>query len=358
MPNFFDIYKNKRIMITGHTGFKGSWLTLWLNMLGAKVLGYSISLPTNPSMFKTLSLHKKIIHINGDVRNYEKLNNVVKKFKPHVIFHLAAQPLVIKSYKDPQETFSTNVLGTLNILEVIRKNSFVIAGVIITSDKCYQNKEFKRGYKENDQLAGIDPYSASKSSAEIISHSYFNSFFSLRNVATARAGNVIGGGDWSPDRIVPDYFRAIKKKKKLIIRNPKSTRPWQHVLEPLGGYLLLGKNLINKNKKVLNNSFNFGPIGDLKSKTVLDLVKNMSKKNFYKVIKKNNLYESKLLQLNCTKVEKKLNWMPVLNFKETINFTKSWYERYINKSDMYEFSKYQILEYIKIAKKKNINWIK
>lgn len=358
MNNFLDIYRNKRVMITGHTGFKGSWLTLWLKMLGAKVLGYSIGVPTNPSIFKTLNLYKRIIHINGDVRNFKKLDSIVKKFKPHIIFHLAAQPLVIKSYENPKETFSTNILGTLNILEVIRKNLFVKAGVIITSDKCYQNKEFNRGYKENDQLAGIDPYSASKSSAEIISHSYFKSFFSQRNVATARAGNVIGGGDWSPNRIIPDYFKAIIKKKKLIIRNPNSTRPWQHVLEPLGGYLLLGKNLINKNKKVLNNSFNFGPIGDLKSKTVLDLVKNMNKKNFYKVIKKNYLYESKLLQLNCTKVKKKLNWMPVLNFKETINFTKFWYEKYIDKSNMTEFSEYQILKYIKIAKRKKINWIK
>ena len=349
----------KKAIITGITGQDGSYLAKLLLSKDYKVYGAQRR-NTGKRYWRLdeLGITDQIEFVDIDLGEPYNIEKVLDKIQPDEFYNLAAQSFVGLSFEQPQVTTITNSLGVLNILEVIRKNSFVIAGVIITSDKCYQNKEFKRGYKENDQLAGIDPYSASKSSAEIISHSYFNSFFSLRNVATARAGNVIGGGDWSPDRIVPDYFRAVIKKKKLIIRNPKSTRPWQHVLEPLGGYLLLGKNLINKNKKVLNNSFNFGPIGDLKSKTVLDLVKNMSKKNFYKVIKKNNLYESKLLQLNCTKVEKKLNWMPVLNFKETINFTKSWYERYINKSDMYEFSKYQILENIKIAKKKNINWIK
>ena len=297
MQNFSNIYKNKKVLITGHTGFKGSWLTIWLNMLGANILGYSIDTPTNPSMFKSINIKKKIIDIKGDVRNFKKLDLVIKKFKPEIIFHLAAQPIVTESYKNPQETFTTNILGTLNVLECVRQNSFLKACVIVTSDKCYKNRELYRGYKENDQLAGVDPYSASKSSAEIISHSYFNSFFTKKNVATARAGNVIGGGDWSSERVVPDYFRALQNKKKLKIRNPNSTRPWQHVLEPLGGYLLLGKFLIDNKRYVSNNSYNFGPGNNIKNKTVLDLVKSLNKKKFYKIIKKkNNIYESKLLQ--------------------------------------------------------------
>jgi len=359
MQNFSNIYKNKKVLITGHTGFKGSWLTIWLNMLGANILGYSIDTPTNPSMFKSINIKKKIIDIKGDVRNFKKLDLVIKKFKPEIIFHLAAQPIVTESYKNPQETFTTNILGTLNVLECVRQNSFLKAGVIVTSDKCYKNRELYRGYKENDQLAGVDPYSASKSSAEIISHSYFNSFFTKKNVATARAGNVIGGGDWSSERVVPDYFRALQNKKKLKIRNPNSTRPWQHVLEPLGGYLLLGKFLIDNKRYVSNNSYNFGPGNNIKNKTVLDLVKSLNKKKFYKIIKKkNNIYESKLLQLNCIKAAKDLNWHPVLDFQETINFTKSWYENFINKSNMYNFSKEQILEYLKIATYKKMRWIK
>ena len=359
MQNFSNIYKNKKVLITGHTGFKGSWLTLWLNMLGANILGYSIDTPTNPSMFKSINIKKKIIDIKGDVRNFKKLDLVIKKFKPEIIFHLAAQPIVTESYKNPQETFTTNILGTLNVLECVRQNSFLKACVIVTSDKCYKNRELYRGYKENDQLAGVDPYSASKSSAEIISHSYFNSFFTKKNVATARAGNVIGGGDWSSERVVPDYFRALQNKKKLKIRNPNSTRPWQHVLEPLGGYLLLGKFLIDNKRHVSNNSYNFGPGNNIKNKTVLDLVKSLNKTEFYKIIKKkNNMYESKLLQLNCIKAAKDLNWRPVLDFQETINFTKLWYENFINKSNMYDFSKEQILEYSKIATYKKMRWLK
>ena len=359
MLNFSKVYKNKKILITGHTGFKGAWLTLWLNELGANILGYSIDIPTNPSIFKSINLKKKIIDVRGDVRNFKKMNSVIKKFKPEIIFHLAAQPIVTESYRDPQKTFTTNILGTLNVLECIRLNSFLKAGVIVTSDKCYKNKELNRGYKENDQLAGIDPYSASKSSAEIIAHSYFNSFYIKKNVATARAGNVIGGGDWSSDRVVPDYFRALHKNKKIILRNPNSTRPWQHVLEPLGGYLLLGKHLIKKDKHTSNNSYNFGPGNDIKNKTVLDLVKSMGQKKHYKIIKaKNKVYESKLLQLNCLKAVKDLNWRPVLNFKETINFTKSWYVNFMKTSNMYDFSKKQITEYSKIASYKKIKWIK
>jgi len=357
--NFSKIYQDKKVLITGHTGFKGSWLTLWLNMLGANVLGYSINIPTKPSMFISTNLKKKIINIKGDVRNFKKLDSIIKKFKPQVIFHLAAQPIVTESYKNPQITFTTNILGTLNILECVRKNSFIKACVIVTSDKCYKNRELNRGYKENDELAGIDPYSASKSSAEIISHSYFNSFFTKRNIATARAGNVIGGGDWSPQRIVPDYFRALQNKNKLIIRNPNSTRPWQHVLEPLGGYLLLGKFLIKNKRYISNNSYNFGPRNYINNKTVLNLIKSLSKKNYYKIVKKKNtLYESKLLQLNSFKAAKDLHWQPVLDYKETINFTKAWYENFIKKSNMYNFSKKQIIEYSKIANLKKIKWLR
>lgn len=357
-----NIYKNKKVLITGHTGFKGVWLTLWLLKLKANVIGFSIDEPSKPSTFQLLKLKNRIVDIRGDVRNFEKLNKIIKKYKPEFIFHLAAQSLVIESFKKPHYTMTTNIIGSLNILELVRKHKFIKSTVIITSDKAYKNKELKRGYNENDQMFGEDPYSASKSAAENLCYSYFRSFFlKSKNIATARAGNVIGGGDWSKNRIIPDYYKNKLSKKKLIIRNPYSTRPWQHVLEPVGGYLLLAAKLLNGNKKLKSESFNFGPNNTSKNKTVLDIIKAIGKSNDYKFERKKIFKnkESILLQLNCNKVNKILNWYPVLNFKETCQFVKDWYENFLKKEkSMFEFSNKQIELYIKLSNKKKIKWLK
>lgn len=259
---FGDVYKNKRVFITGHTGFKGSWLSLWLLGLGAEVAGYSVDIPTKPSNFEALNLRKKIKHIKGDVRNLHSLKKAVDDFSPDIVFHLAAQALARRSYDMPQDTFHINLGGTVNLLECLRQSGSVKAAVIITSDKCYQNVEKRQGYREDDILGGGDPYSASKACAEIATKAYIRSFFNGENsvkIATARAGNVIGGGDWAEDRIIPDCVRALSKGETVMIRNPEATRPWQHVLEPLCGYLYLGQYLLEKPKNVSGEAFNFGP---------------------------------------------------------------------------------------------------
>ena len=277
---FDNIYKGKRVLITGHTGFKGSWLCSWLLDLGATIAGYSVDVPTEPSHFQALGLSDRIEHFQGDVRNKSSLKKTIGKFCPDIIFHLAAQSLVRKSYEDPVLTFETNSLGTLNLLDCLRDQPSVIATVIITSDKCYENVEWLWGYRENDRLGGKDPYSSSKACAELITKVYMESFFKEKgpNIATTRAGNVIGGGDWAIDRLVPDCVRAWSKKEEVVIRNPKATRPWQHVLEPLSGYLAVGQKLLQGNSAVRNQSYNFGPtakvnqsVGDLISETEEEL---------------------------------------------------------------------------------------
>ena len=249
---FDNCYRGANVFITGHTGFKGSWLTAWLINLGAKVTGFSSYLPSDPCNFEVCKLHEKINHIKGDICNYRQLREAFEKIKPDIVFHLAAQPIVKKSFEDPKLTFDTNVGGTVNVLECIKVCGSVKASVLITSDKCYQNFEWVWGYRENDKLGGDDPYSASKAAAEIVINSYIKSFFTSDNsvcVASTRAGNVIGGGDWAVDRIIPDCVRAFSKRETLTIRNPVATRPWQHVLEPLGGYLLLGVKLLQKKER-------------------------------------------------------------------------------------------------------------
>ena len=261
---FNNIYKNKKILVTGHTGFKGTWLCLWLEMLGAKVIGYSIDIPTKPSLFEMVK--PKCIDIRANISDFKKLNSVIKKYKPDIIFHLAAQPLVRLSYKKTLDTYQTNVIGTANILESIKLNKFVKAVVAITTDKVYLNNETGKPFRENDPLGGYDPYSASKAACEIVISSYRDSFFNIRDygkkhntlIASARAGNVIGGGDFAKDRLIPDFIKAILANKNLKIRNPKAIRPWQHVLEPLSGYLMLGAKLL-KGKKEFAQAWNFGP---------------------------------------------------------------------------------------------------
>ena len=349
-----NYFKNKKIIITGHTGFKGSWLTVWLNLLGAKIIGISIDNPSSPSHFKKIKLTKKIIDLKVDIRNLNKLEKIFKKYQPDFVFHLAAQALVYKSYKKPVDTISTNTIGTMNVLESLKQIKKKFAAVIITSDKSYKNLEIKRGYHENDLLGGNDPYSASKGAAEIIIQSYINSYFfknKKQNIAIARAGNVIGGGDWSENRLIPDCVRSWSLNKKAIIRNPNSTRPWQHVLEALRGYLTLASNLY-LDHKLHGEPFNFGPKNS-QNKSVINLVKLM-KKYWIKVswkVKKDNkkLYESKLLKLDSAKARKKLKWEPILNFEETVQMTSIWYKNFYNnkKSDILKFSERQIKDYIK-----------
>ncbi len=349
MTNFKKYYNKKKVLITGHTGFKGSWLSLWLSYVGAKVYGISNNIPSNPSNFKAIGLRKKINHNIIDIRNLEKLKKTISRIKPDFIFHLAAQSLVKKSITNPIETFSSNSIGTMNILESLKELKNKCSVIIITSDKSYRNIEVNRGYKEDDELGGHDPYSASKGAAELIIRSYYKSYFINKKnirIGVARAGNVIGGGDWSENRLIPDCIKAWSKGKKVIIRNPKSTRPWQHVLEIINGYLTFGYKL-NTNLKLNGEVFNFGP-KDSQNRDVLTLVKEM-KKNWPLVswkLKKNKYdLESKLLKLNSNKAKKLLKWSTKLSFSETISMTINWYKKFYKDKDVTKESLKQIQKF-------------
>ena len=339
MEGLVKAYRGKRVFITGHTGFKGAWLCEWLLMLGAEVHGYALKPPTKPSLFNQLRLGMRISsHILGDIRDIKSLSRAVKAARPDFIFHLAAQPIVRYSYAHPVETFDTNVMGTVNLLEACRKLKNPCAVVCVTTDKVYENDDSGKAFSENDPLGGSDPYSASKGACEIAIQSYRRSFFSspdsLVRVASARAGNVIGGGDWAQDRIVPDAMRAFLGSKPLTIRNRKSTRPWQHVLEPLSGYLSLGAALAKDPK--FATSFNFGP--DPKSvKTVGELVTNLA--TLFPDAKVEDFtdpaapHEAKLLTLDSSKAKQMLRWTGRWNFKRTVRETAEWYKgRYCSAS--------------------------
>jgi CDP-glucose 4,6-dehydratase len=349
MINLNNTFKNKKVIVTGHTGFKGTWLTFWLNELGAEVLGISNEQASNPSNFEILKIKKKIKHVTLDIKEIKKLKKIIISYKPDYIFHLAAQALVKESYRSPLNTFHSNSIGTLNLLDSLKYLKKKCTVILITSDKSYKNLEIKRGYKENDVLGGVDPYSASKACAEIIIQSYVNSFFKNNKkilIGIARAGNVIGGGDWSIDRLVPDCVKSWSNNKKVLLRNPLSTRPWQHVLEAVGGYLIFASKL-KSNSKLHGEAINFGPKTKA-SHSVLNLVKEMKnnwEKVSWKIEKKNNLrlYESNLLKLNCTKAKKLLNWSSILSFKETSKLTSLWYKNYyVNKEDIVKFSTKQL----------------
>ncbi len=363
MKNLFsNAYKNKKVLITGHTGFKGSWLSLWLTKLGAKILGYALDPPTDPNHISLLNLDIK--SVIGDIRDLQKLNNAINRFKPEIIFHMAAQPLVRPSYKDPVETFETNVMGTINLYEACRKTDSVKAIINITSDKCYENKEWVWGYRENDPMGGYDPYSASKGCSEIVTSSYRNSFFNLdrygkdHNVllASVRAGNVAGGGDWSEDRLIPDIMKAVSTGQKVIIRSPHATRPWQHVLEPLSGYLHLGQKLIEKNKNFAE-AWNFGP-SDEGSITVGEVVNAMKsywgKIDYTAKSNENNLHEANLLKLDCSKANTRLKWKGIWNSDTTFQKTANWYKEYYENNSVISAS--QLEDYIKDAIKAKIEW--
>lgn len=350
-------FKNKKVLITGHTGFKGSWLVAWLNILGAEILALSKDVPTKPAHY---DLIKKSLNndFRLDITNYEKISKTIIDYKPDFLFHLAAQPIVLTSYEDPLLTFQSNTVGTLNILESLRKSNHSCTAVIITSDKCYENLDKKIKYKENDRMGGKDPYSASKGSAEIIIRSYCESFFKTTNsnirLASARAGNVIGGGDWAAHRIVPDCIKSWANNEKVIIRNSLSTRPWQHVLEPLSGYLSLALKL-RENQELSGESFNFGPSSE-NEYSVGDLVNELSKEwpdsNWNDITNKNKkLYEASLLSLNCDKASKLLDWTSVLDFPETAKWTAEWYYEYYNhsKKSVMELTIKQIQKYSKLS---------
>ena len=363
---FNGIFKNKTVFVTGHTGFIGSWLVLWLQSLDAKVIGYSLEPPTKPSLFETLGLENEITHIIGDIQDKQNLSDNIEKHKPEIVIHLAAQPLVRASYEDPAETFRTNILGTVNILDSIRKSDSVSACVVMTSDKCYQNLDPNRFHKETDPLGGSDPYSASKGAAEIVTNSFRNSFFNKSNIATVRAGNVIGGGDWAKDRIVPDCIRALTTNKKIMVRNPSSIRPWQFVLEPISGILWLGSKLYTKPEKY-SEAWNLGP-NQTSNITVEKVVQNIiriwdkdgsEKGSWLDTSKesKNQPNESISLLLDSTKALTSLEWKTIYSFEMAINQTVSWYKSYYNNdTSMKELSVHQIEQYSKTADQMNITW--
>ncbi|DAA98228.1 TPA: CDP-glucose 4,6-dehydratase [Candidatus Gastranaerophilales bacterium HUM_9] len=346
-----NIYRNKKVFITGHTGFKGSWLSIWLQTLGAKVCGYSLKPNTNPSMYQELDIENKIEKsIIGNILDYETLEKSINDFQPEIIFHLAAQPIVRLSYKEPKLTYETNVIGTLNVLEVARKCKSVRAFVNVTTDKCYENKEIARGYKEDEPMGGYDMYSSSKGCVEIMSSSYRRSFLQEEDsmsMATARAGNVIGGGDWAEDRLIPDCIRYINQNKAIEIRNPIAVRPWQHVLEPLSGYLLLGQKLLETGKDYAEG-FNFGPNEEsvLKVSEVAQKIIDNYNKGEVIVHKKDNLHEANLLMLNIEKAKTVLNWTPTYTANEAIKETVEWYKHFYAKdTDMYQYTIQQIKNY-------------
>jgi CDP-glucose 4,6-dehydratase len=361
---FNRIYSDKRVLVTGHTGFKGSWLALWLKQLGAEVGGYSLGSVGTPSHFELMGLRKHIRHFEGDIRDRDRLKAVVEEFQPEFVFHMAAQALVQKSYSDPAATFDVNTMGMVNMLDCIRSCRSVRVAVMITSDKAYRNDEWCWGYRETDPLAGHDPYSASKSCADLIAQSYFHSFLKDGPVrmGIARAGNVIGGGDWAENRIIPDCMRAWKLGETVQVRSPRATRPWQHVLEPLSGYLHLGSRLSESAQGLNGEAFNFGPDASV-NHTVEELLTAMAQRwpeIQWKSPEGSELggREAKLLKLNCDKSLFYLQWMPILSFPQTVDFTVDWYRQWSRKLILNtSFSLEQIQQYCDLAKKRGATWI-
>ena len=341
-----EFWNGKKILITGHTGFKGSWLAFWLEMLGAEVCGYALAPESQPNLFDNLALENEIKSIISDIRDLSAFEMVLKDFQPEIVFHLAAQSLVRKSYRAPVETYETNVIGTINVLEAARSVGAVKAVVIVTTDKVYENKEWHWAYRETERLGGFDPYSNSKACAELAVSAYRNSFFAESDclIATARAGNVIGGGDWSEDRLLPDIFRSLIFGGKLLIRNPASIRPWQHTLEPLAGYLKLAEKLY-AGEKQFADAWNFGP-SDEDSKPVgwiLEEIKRLWKAPVnWEIEGAKQPHEARLLKLDSTKAKNELNWSPKLNLDEAVELTAEWYRGFKDKQDLIKLMTSQI----------------
>ena len=347
MREVLESFQGKRVLVTGHTGFKGTWLTFLLKELGAEVMGYALPPEPGPSHFMSLGMQGKINHVLGDVRDADDLNAAIQSFQPEIVFHLAAQALVRKSYADPALTFDVNVMGSVNLLDAVRQCSAVRSLVYITSDKCYENREWVWGYREHDQLGGRDPYSASKAAAEILFYAYSRSFFSSRltlGAATARAGNVIGGGDWALDRIVPDCIRAVENGLSIKLRNPGATRPWQHVLEPLSGYLMLAAKLYQQPEKY-SGSWNFGP-STLEVRTVHDvatsIIQTLGRGSIEIVGSQNEHHEARLLQLNCDKAHQDMGWHSRWGVEKTFVATAEWYKIVLVGGDVEDISRSQL----------------
>lgn len=337
-----DFWKNKSVLITGHTGFKGAWLSLWLNSLGANVSGYATEPPTSPSLFELASVGICTESTIADIRDSASLERVFKSNQPEIVFHMAAQSLVRPSYSNPVETFTTNVIGTVNVLESIRKCKSVKAVVIVTSDKCYENRQWSRGYRENDPLGGYDPYSSSKACAELVTASFRSSFFNRIDsqgngvsIASARAGNVIGGGDWAADRLIPDLVRAIIDDRSAVIRNPLAIRPWQHVLEPLSGYITLAESLCDSQSST-DQAWNFGP-DEANVRSVNDVCNGMADRFedavHWRQDTSQNPHEAHSLILDSSKARRELGWKSILTFEETLDWTAQWYKGYMAGKD-------------------------
>jgi len=359
---FENVYNGRKVLVTGHTGFKGSWLALWLLELGAEVMGLSLPPETEPNHYGLLGLDMhSVFH---DVGEADQVYRTVAQFRPEVVFHLAAQSLVRRSYRQPAETFGTNVMGTVNVLEACRRTDSVRAAVIVTSDKCYENREWIWGYREGDRIGGRDPYSASKGCAELVTAAYQQSFFPIREygkdhkmlVASARAGNVLAGGDWAEDRLVPDIMRAASERLKVQIRNPEATRPWQHVLEPLSGYLMLGNGLF-KGKQTLSGAWNFGPY-EGGHRTVMAVLEEL--KRYWSLIDYETAedaespHEAGLLKLDCSRALTLLRWKPLWDISQTLSRTALWYRKFYETGEV--TSRENLAEYVAEAKQIRLPW--
>lgn len=354
---FADTYRDRSVLITGHTGFKGSWLSLWLAELGARVSGLALSPGTNPNHWNLLDLEINDHRI--DVRNSAEVTKLVAEIQPEIVFHLAAQPLVRRSYRDPLETWSTNVMGTATVLDACRKISGVQAIIVVTTDKVYENQEWPWGYRERDRIGGHDPYSASKAAMELLTESYRKSFFNQPDallLATARAGNVIGGGDWSEDRLIPDLFRAVEAGISLEIRSPNASRPWQHVLECLSGYLLLGQKLLEGNRECAE-AWNFGPESD-SNQTVAEVLTRLQK-NWtgldWTVTTQSQPHETSMLYLDSAMAKARLGWLPVWSLQEALAATANWYHAF--KAGNSSISREQLTAFIDAAYSKKVCWV-
>lgn len=355
MKELFDgFYKNKKVFITGHTGFKGSWLCLLLNKLGAQIFGYALYPPTNPSLFDKARIDDIVSSFYNDIRDYEALKNALEQVQPDVVIHMAAQPLVRESYKNPIETYAINVMGTVNLLDICRKIKSVKSIVNVTTDKCYENKEWLWGYRENEPMGGYDPYSNSKGCSELVTSSFRSSFFNPKDyvqhgvgLASARAGNVIGGGDWAEDRLIPDFIRSIINRKGVKIRSPYAIRPWQHVLEPLTGYLKLAKELYQNGEKY-SSGWNFGP-DDNDAKNVEWIISTICNiwgdEAYYSVDNNPQPHEANYLKLDCSKAKAELGWYPKWNIDKALKSIVEWNKAFLNDEDVRLITENQIEEY-------------
>ena len=352
-----DFWNKKKILLTGHTGFKGSWLSLWLQKLNANIIGFSKSIPTNPSLFQLTNIEDGMTSIIGDVCDYDKLEEVVKEYKPEIVIHMAAQAILRESYNNPVETYATNVMGTVNLLESIRKIGNVKVILNVTTDKCYEPNELSKGHIETDKIGGYDPYSNSKACSELVTASFRDSFFNPKeyhkhgiSLASCRAGNVIGGGDWAKDRLIPDIMKGILNNETIKIRNPNSIRPWQHVLDPLNGYLILVEKLWSSGSE-FSEGWNFGPEENNEKpvKWIVErLTKQWSKDIKWDIDNNINLHEENYLRLNCIKANSRLGWMSKLNLEEGLEWIIEWYRQYEENNDMREITEQQIEKFQKL----------